>query len=172
MSRTTRREPRVPQETSDLIKEMAARTAWGAERIRGELLKLGVKVSKRRVQRYMRGVRDPKRPPQEWKTFLANHAKDVWACDFIETFDVWFRPVYAFFIVEHESRHPIHFNVTRSPSDEWVARQLREATPFGDGPRFLIRDRDDRYGPQFKAVAKGAGIEAFMWRCRSCRRQV
>ena len=166
-SRTTRREPRIPQDTIDLIKKMAAENAWGAERIRGELLKLGIKVSKRTVQRHMRGVRDPKKPPQDWKTFLANHAKDVWACDFIQAFDVLFRPIFAFFIVEHESRRVVHFNVTRSPSDDWVAQQLRDATPYGVGPRFLIRDRDDKYGPKFKAVAKGAGITILMTAVRA-----
>ena len=110
-SRTSRREPRIPQETIDLIKKMAAENTWGAERIRGELLKLGIPVSKRTVQRHMRGVRDPKKPPQDWKTFLKNHAKDVWACDFIQVFDAFFRPIFAFFIVEHESRRVVHFNV-------------------------------------------------------------
>lgn len=106
---------------------MAAENKWGAERIRGELLELGIAVSKRTVQRHMRGVRNPEKPPQDWKIFLANHAQDVWACDFIRAFDALFRPIFAFFIVEHESREVVHFNVTRSPSDAWVAQQLREA---------------------------------------------
>ena len=153
-SRTTRREPRIPQDTIDLIKKMAAENPWGAERIRGELLKLGIKVSKRTVQRHMRGVREPKEPPQDWKTFLANHAKDVWACDFVQVFDVFFRPIFAFFIIEHESRRVIHFNVTRSPSDAWVAQALREATAYCQGPWFLIRDNDDKFGAKFDAVTK------------------
>ena len=107
----------------------------------------------------MRGVRDPRKPPPGWRTFLANHAKDIWACDLIETFDALFRPVYALFIVEHGSRRPIHFNVTRSPSDEWVAQQLREATPFCQGSRYLIRDNDEKFGPKFAAVAKACGTK-------------
>ena len=158
-SRTSRREPRVPQETIDLIKKIAGENTWGAERIRGELLKLGIKVSKRTVQRHMRGVREPKEPPQDWKTFLANHAKDVWACDFVQVFDVFFRPIFAFFIIEHESRRVIHFNVTRSPNDAWVTQALREATPQCEGPRYLIRDNDDKFGSKFTAVAEGTGIE-------------
>ena len=153
-SRTSRREPRVPQETIDLIKKIAGENTWGAERIRGELLKLGIKVSKRTVQRHMRGVREPKKPPQDWNTFLSNHAKDVWACDFVQVFDVFFRPIFAFFIIEHESRRVIHFNVTRSPNDAWVAQALREATAYCQGPRFLIRDNDDKFGAKFDAVAK------------------
>ena len=126
-----------------------------------------IKVSKRTVQRHMRGVRVPKKPPQDWQTFLANHAKDIWACDFIQAFDALFRPTFALFIVEHESRRVVHFNVTRSPSDDWVAQQLRDATPYGEGPRFLIRDRDDKYGPKFKAVANGAGITTLMTAVRA-----
>ncbi len=143
-SRTSRRDPRIPQETIDLIKKMAAEYTWGAERIRGELLKLGISVSKRTVQRHMRGVRPQRTPAQDWKTFLANHASDVWACDFVQTFDALFRPIFAFFIVEHASRQIVHFNVTRSPSDAWVAQQLRAATPFARGPRYLIRDNSRR----------------------------
>ena len=158
-SRCRRREARLPQETIDLIKRMTAENPWGAERIRGELLKLGIRVSKRTVQRHMRGVRDPKKPPQDWRTFLANHAKDVWACDFIQVYDVLFRPVFAFIIVEHESRRVVHFSVTRSPTDSWVAQQLREATPYCEGPRFLIRDNDSKYGAKFDAVAKACGTK-------------
>ena len=87
-------------------------------------------------------------------TFLANHAKDIWACDFVQTFDAFFRPIFAFFIVEHESRRVVHFNVTRSPNDAWVAQSLKEATAFCQGPRFLIRDNDDKFGAKFDAVAK------------------
>jgi len=119
-----------------------------------DLFKVDIKVSKRTVQRHMRGVRDPKKPPQDWNTFLANHAKDVWACEFVQVFDVFFRPIFAFFIIEHESRRVIHFNVTRSPSDDWVGQALREATAYCQGPRCLIRDNDDKFGAKFDAVAR------------------
>lgn len=88
-----------------------------------------------------------------------NHAKDIWACDFLPIIDVWFRPLYLFFIVELASRRVVHFGVTRSPTDAWVAQQLREATPFGQAPRFLIRDRDSKYGETFARVAVGTSIE-------------
>ena len=164
-SRSTRREPRIPQEIIDLIKKIAGENTWGeeaelpSERIRGELLKLGIKVSKRTVRRHMRGVREPKKPPQEWNTFLANHAKDIWAFDFVQTFDAFFRPIFAFFIVEHESRRVVHFNVTRSPNDAWVAQALKEATAFCEGPRFLIRDNDDKFGAKFDAMAEACGTK-------------
>jgi transposase InsO family protein len=145
-------------ETIALIRKMAdANRLWGAERIRGELLKLGLRVCKRTVQKYMRDAR-PRRPASpRWGTFLREHAKEIWACDFLQLFDAWFRPIFAFFIVEHASRRVVHFGVTRSPADGWVAQQLRNATPFGEGPRFLLRDRDSKFGALFDRVAAGIG---------------
>ncbi len=101
----------------------------------------------------------PRRPRgQPWATFLRNHAQDIWACDFLQVSDIFFRPLFAFFITELGSRRIVHVGVTRSPSDDWVAQQLREATPFGAAPRFLIRDNDAKFGPHFTAVAVGTGI--------------
>src|SRR6266487_5964760 len=108
---------------------MAAKNwLWGAERMRGELLKLHIRVSKRTIQKYMRRVRPKGACGQTWKTFLRNHAAEVWACDFLQVTDLLFRPLFAFFIVELKSRKVIHANVTRSPTDSWMAQQLREAT--------------------------------------------
>ncbi len=159
-SRTTSRDPKLPLETINLIKEMAAANRlWGAERIRGELLKVGIKVAKRTIQRYMRQVRPSRPHGQTWATFLRNHAKDTWACDFLQVTDIFFRPLFAFFITELSSRRIVHVGVTRSPNDEWAAQQLREATPYGEAPKYLIRDNDAKYGPHFGAVAIGIGIE-------------
>src|SRR5918997_4778 len=132
---------------------------WGAERIRGELLKVDIKVAKRTVQRYMRQARPPRPHGQTWATFLQNHAKDIWACDFLQVHDLFFRPLFAFFITDLSSRRVVHIGVTRSPTDEWVAQQLREAMPFGEAPKYLIRDNDAKYGSHFDAVAVGTGIE-------------
>ena len=132
---------------------------WGAERIRGELLKVGIKVAKRTVQRYMRQARPPRPHGQTWTTFLRNHAHDIWACDFLQLTDIFFRPLFAFVITELGSRRIVHVGVTRSPTDEWVAQQLREATPFGAAPEYLIRDNDAKYGAHFDAVTLGTGIE-------------
>ena len=130
---------------------------WGAERNRGELLKLGVKVSKRTIQKYMLKERR-RRSGQTWSTFLKNHFKDVWACDFTVVNDLLFRSWYVFVIMELHTRRIVHAAVTRSPTDEWVAQQLREATPWGEGPKYLIRDRDSKYGKQFAALAGGIKI--------------
>jgi putative transposase len=143
-----------------LIKRVAKENlTWGAERIRGELLKLGIKVSKSTIQKYMKGVRESLTSKQTWATFLRDHASQIWACDFLQTYDVFFCTVFVFVIIELGSRRVVHFGVTRNPTDQWTAQQLREATPFGERPRFLIRDNDSKFGPSFARVAKGTGIE-------------
>ena len=149
-SRSHARAPRIPTETIALIQEMAIKNRlWGVKRIQGELLKLDIKVGKRTIARYIRPVRPPRPHGQTWATFLQNHAREIWACDFLQLHDALFRPLFAFFITELGSRRIVHVGVTRSPTDDWVAQQLREATPFGETPRFLIRDNDAKYGAHF-----------------------
>ncbi len=157
-SRAKSHEPKIAVETITLIKQMATTNRlWGAERIRGELLKVGIKVAKRTVQRYMRQVCTPKSGSQTWATFIRNHAQDIWACDFLPITDIFFRPLFAFVITELGSRRVVHVGVTRSPTDEWVAQQLREATPFSIKPKYLIRDNDAKYASHFHAVALPCG---------------
>jgi transposase InsO family protein len=136
----------------------AANRLWGAERIRGELLKLDIRVAKRTIQKYMREARPP-HSGQTWATFLRNHAHDIWAADFLPITDLLFRPLYAFFVIELASRRVVHMGVTRHPSDRWVAQQLREATPFGQRPKHLITDNDSRFGPRFVQVVRATGID-------------
>jgi len=158
-SRAMAQEPRIAAETIALIKDMAASNRlWGADRIRGELRKLGSNVAKRTIQRHMRQARPSLPRGQTWATFLRNHAKDIWACDFVQLTDAWFRPLFAFVITELGSRRIVHVGVTRAPTDAWVAQHLREAMPFGAAPQYLIRDNDAKYGPRFDAVATGTGI--------------
>jgi len=134
-SKAHSRKPRLSPEAISLIKVMATTNRlWGAERIRGELLKLDIHVSKRTIQKYMKHARPKRARGQNWKTFLRNHAGEIWACDFLQVTDLFFRPLFAFFIIELKSRKVIHVNVTRSPTDAWVAQQLREATPYGQTP--------------------------------------
>jgi len=159
-SRAASLKPRLSQETVALIKEMARdNRLWGAERIRGELLKLGIHVSKRTIQKYMRQVRATRPRGQTWRTFLQTHAQQIWACDFLPVTDLFFRSLFAFFVIELHSRRVIHVGVTRSPTDAWTAQQLREATPYGQGPKYLIRDRDSKFGPSFARVAATSGIK-------------
>jgi transposase InsO family protein len=116
-------------------------------------------VAKSSIQKYTQGRHAIGPTGQAWGTFLRNHASEIWACDFLQTYDALFRTIFVFVIIELESRRVVHVNVTRHPTDAWVAQQLREATPFGEGPRFLIRDNDSKYGAQFQHVADGATIE-------------
>src|SRR5438876_8615396 len=132
---------------------------WGAERIRGELLKLDIHVCKRTIQKYMRHVRFKRPGGQNWATFLQNHAADIWACDFLQITDLFFRSLFAFFIIELKSRKVMHVGVTRSPTDAWTAQQLREATPYGQTPKYLIRDHDRKFGPCFARVHETSGIK-------------
>ena len=159
-SKTHTRQPKVAAETIALIRQMAMENRlWGAERIRGELLKLGLRVCKRTIQKYMRTVRTHQPRGQKWSTFLRNHAGQIWACDFLQITDLFFRPLFAFFLIELKSRKVIHVGVTRSPTDAWVAQQLREATPYGQAPKYLIRDNDSKFGPSFARVARTSGIK-------------
>jgi putative transposase len=144
---------RLPSATIALIRQLAQENRlWGAERIRGELLKLGIHVSKRTIQKYRHHL--PRLPSgsQSWSTFVRNHAKQIWACDFIQTYDVFFRAIFVFVIIELGSRRVVYVNVTRSPTDGWVAQQWRNATPFSTGPRYLIRNNDGKYGEHFARV--------------------
>jgi transposase InsO family protein len=158
-SKAASAKPKIAVETITLIKTMAlSNRLWGAERIRGELLKLGIDVSKRTIQKYMRKPRA--RPTsQTWGSFLHNHAHEIWACDFLPVTDLFFRSVFAFFLIELQSRKVIYVAVTRHPTDAWVAQQLREATPYGQAPRFLIRDNDAKFGPLFARVASSSGTK-------------
>lgn len=157
--------PRVAKSAIELIQRMARENRlWGAERIRGELLKLGIRVSKRTIQRLLRAPRPPG-DRQWWRTFLQNHT--VWACDFLQLYDVWFRPIFAFFIVDVNTKRVVHVGVTRSPSRTWVAQQIRNATPFGEGPEFIIRDRDTKFGADFDRAAISAGSRVIKCPVRS-----
>jgi hypothetical protein len=159
-SKTSSNKPKVAVETITLIRQMAKdNRLWGAERIRGELLKLGLRVCKRTIQKYMRNVRTKPPRGQKWSTFLRTHAADIWACDFLLVSDLFFRPLFAFFLIELQSRKVIHVGVTRSPTDAWVAQQLREATPYGQAPKYLIRDNDSKFGSCFAWVARTSGIK-------------
>jgi len=157
---TSARKAKVSAETIALIGEMAAANRlWGAERIRGELLKLNIRVATWTIQTSMRAARAPRQSGQTWATFLRTPASGIWACDVLPVTDLLFRQVDAFFIVELATRRVVHMAVTRHPSDAWVAQQLRDATPERTAPTDLIRDNDSRFGPDFARVAAASGIK-------------
>ena len=141
--------PRGPAEAA----HRRAPVAVVASRDRHRPAKVGIKVSERTIQKYMRGVRSCG-GGQSWATFLKNHAERMWVCDFIQTHDLLFRPVYAFFLVHLASRRVVHIAATRHPTQAWTAQQLRNATMDGEAPAILLRDRDDKFGP---ALHQGIG---------------
>ncbi len=163
----SRGRPRLAPEVRDLIIRMARENPfWGAQRIRGELLGLGYEVGRETVRRYMHEARR-RRPSQTWRTFLRNHAPDIWACDFFAVPTLSFRTLYVFFFIEHGRRRLLHVNVTAHPTANWVWCQLIQATPWGEQPRFLLRDRDASFGRAFVARARAIGIETVLspFRC-------
>ena len=158
--RKSQGKPKTSTETIALIRKMAKENQlWEAERIRGELLKLGIEVSKRSIQKYMPKDRKEHSSSQTWATFLKNQASNTWACDFTVVYDWLFRQWYIFVVLELKTRRIVHTGVTKYPTDEWAAQQLREATPWGEGPKYLIRDRDKKYATHFSTVADATGIK-------------
>jgi transposase InsO family protein len=150
--------PKVPLETRDLIREMSrANPLWGAPRIHGELMKLGIEISQAAVSKYM--VRRRKPPSQTWRTFLSNHAKDIVSIDFFTVPTVTFRILFVFVVLSNDRRHVVHFNVTESPTAVWTGQQIIEAFPWDTAPRFILRDRDGIYGDDFVRRVHSMGIE-------------
>ena len=149
--------PSISMELRDLIRRMsAANPLWGAPRIHGELLKLGIKVSQATASKY---ILRPRRPPsQAWRTFLKNHPWDLMALDFFTVPTATFRVLFVLVLLTHRRRRLVHFNVTEHPTAEWTARQLLEAGGHEEAPRYLIRDRDQVYGDRFCRQAKALGI--------------
>jgi transposase InsO family protein len=133
-----------------------ANPRWGDPRIHGELLKLGIQISQGTVAKYM--VRHKKPPSQTWRTFLKNHAKDLVSIDFFVVPTITFQLLFAFVILGHDRRRPVHFAVTANPTAEWTARQLLEAFPWDNAPRYLLRDRDAIYGEKFCQTSRWMGI--------------
>jgi transposase InsO family protein len=137
--------PQVETNLRALIRRMNIENPlWGAPRIHGELLKLGFNVAQSSVAKYMLRRRGP--PSQGWRTFLRNHTPDVAAMDLFVVPTIGFDLLYAFVIVRLDRRDLVWINVTVNPSAEWIARQLTEAFPWDEAPRYMIRDRDRIYG--------------------------
>jgi putative transposase len=152
-SRHRRGRPAIGRELRDLIRRMSrANPLWGAPRIHGELLKLGLTVSQATVSKYMPRQRRP--PSQVWRTFLKNHAQDLIALDFFTVPTATFRVLFVLVVLSHGRRRLRHFNITEHPTAEWTARQLIEACGPEDSPRYLIRDRDQVYGERFSRQAR------------------
>jgi transposase InsO family protein len=149
--------PKVALEIRQLIREMSlANPLWGAPRIHGELLKLGIEIGQTSVAKYMARHRSP--PSQGWKTFLRNHADGIASIDLFVVSTLSFRLLYGLLILKHGRRQMLWLGVTAHPTAEWITRQLTEACNWEPVPNYIIRDRDGVYGEIFKRRLRAMGI--------------
>ena len=149
--------PQIDAELRGLIRQMSMENLlWGAPRIHGELLKLGFELAQSSVAKYMVKRRGP--PSQGWRTFLQNHAPDIAAMDFFVVPSLGFKLLYGFVIIRLDRRDLVWINVTTNPTAEWVARQITEAFPWDEAPRYVIRDRDQIYGAVVTRRLRAMGI--------------
>jgi putative transposase len=150
--------PRVSKEVRDLIRQMSTTNPlWGAPRIHGELLKLGIDISQATVSKYM--VKPEHRPSQSWQTFLKNHAADMVSIDFFTVPTATFKIFYVFLVLDNARRKIVHFNVTTNPTATWTGQQIAEAFPWETAPTYLIRDNDGIYGFDFTRRVSALGIK-------------
>ena len=158
--------PGVPKDVRQLIRTMSRQNPlWGAPRIHGELLKLGIDIGETSVGKYI--VRHRKPPSQTWRTFLDNHVKTMVSVDFFTVPTIRFQVLYVFLVLAHDRRRILHFNVTAHPTAEWTGQQLREAFPYDRIPRYLLRDRDGIFGDDFTRQVKAMGIKEVLSAPRS-----
>jgi transposase InsO family protein len=149
--------PSTPAEIRDFIREMSiANPLWGAPRIHGELLKLGIDVGQTTVAKYMAKTRRP--PSQGWKTFLVNHADGIASMDLFVVPTISFRLLYGFLILLHARRELLWLGVTAHPTAEWIAQQITEAFGWRNAPRYVVRDRDRVYAARFIQRVRAMGI--------------
>ena len=137
-----------------IFQMVAENPTWGAPRIHGELLMLGFHLSERTISRWMK--RTPRGPDQakRWLAFLRNHREAIAAMDFFTVPTITFGVLYCFFIISHDRRRILHVNVTKHPTSAWIIQQLREAFPFEASHKYLIFDRDQKFGFEVIAAVK------------------
>ncbi len=158
--------PTVPREIRDLIRKMSRENLlWGAPRIHGELLKLGIEIGQTSVSKYMIRQRTP--PSQSWRTFLENHLQSLVSVDFFTVPTLRFQVLYVFLVLAHDRRRILHFGVTVHPTAEWTAQQLRDAFPWDTAPRYLLRDRDRIFGDDFTQQVQDMDIQEVLSAPRS-----
>ena len=156
----------IPKDVRELIRTVSRENPiWGAPKIHGELLKLGIDIGETSVSKYM--VRRRRPPSQTWKTFLDNHVKSIVSVDFFTVPTIRFQVLYVFLILAHERRRIVHFGVTAHPTAEWTAQQLREAFPWETAPRYLLRDRDRIFGQEFVDQVQALGSKQVLSAPRS-----
>src|SRR6266481_5065355 len=156
-SRSRGGRPQIEIELRALIRQMSMENLlWGAPRIHGELLKLGFELAQSSAAKYM--VKRCGPPSQGWRIFLRNHAADVAAMDLFVVPTIGFDLLYVLVIVQLARRDLVWISVTPHPTADWIARQIPEAFPWNEAPRYLIRDRDRVYGAAAMRRLRAMGI--------------
>ena len=151
--------PKITEEIRALIQRLATENpSWGAPKMHGELQKLGFVVSERTVARYLRRIRRRGDPAHQWRAFLQNHREVLVAFDFFTVPTLTFRLLYCFFVIEHNRRRILHFNVTCHPNAEWVLQQLREAFPEAGPYRYAIFDHDSKFDTNVNDFLRATGL--------------
>jgi putative transposase len=160
-SRRREGRPSIDRELIRLIRRMwEANPTWGSPRIRDELAKLGLRFSDSTIRKYR--PKSTRSPSQSWKTFLKNHMGHTAAIDFFTVPTATFRVLYVFIVLAHQRRKVVHFAVNEAPTAFWSGQQMANAFPFGNPPRFLLRDRDAIYGSEFRSRVAGLGMEEIL----------
>ncbi len=158
----------VDRDTHKLIPQMCrANPLWGAPRIHGELLKLGIKISQATVAKYM--LRRRHSPSPTWRSFPRKHALGIAAIDMFIVPSATFRLLFVMLILAHDRWKIVRFDVTQHPTAAWLSRQLTEAFPWDTAPRFLLRDRDSSYGTAFGQRVDAMGVSEVLIAPRSPR---
>lgn len=150
----------VNEELRELIFRMVAENStWGAPRIHGELKMLGFNLSERTVLRWMQRAPKNAEPAKRWVAFLNNHRESIAAMDFFTVPTLTFGVLYCFFVIAHDRRRILHWNVTRYPTSAWTIQRLREAFPYDSAPRYLIFDRGAQFNNELIQAVKSFGIQ-------------
>jgi putative transposase len=158
--------PSINAEIIALVRKMAAANPlWGAPRIHGELLKLGIEVAERTVSRLI--PKRPTPPSQTWRTFLTNHVRDLVSIDFFTVPTARLRVLFVLVVLAHDRRRVLHFNVTEHPTAAWTAQQIVDSFPDDTAPSYLLRDRDTIYGDSFRQRVKGMRIQEVLTAARN-----
>lgn len=166
--RTLAGRKRVSRELRALIFRMVAENpTWGAPRIHGELLKLRFDISERTVSRWVQRAPKNPEPARRWQVFLQNHREVIAAMDFFTVPTLTFNILYCFFVIAHDRRRVLHCNVTRHPTGSWITQQLREAFPYDHRHRFLLHDRDSKFGEAVATAVEAIGLKAVRTSFRS-----
>jgi len=162
--------PRISEEIRQLIRRMKTdNPGWGAPRIHGELLQLGFHISEPTVSRYLHRLkrRTDNEKAKRWLAFLNNHREVIAAFDFFTVPTLTFRVLYCFFVIKHHRRLILHFNATTHPTSDWIVQQLREALPLPCPYRYILFDRDRKFGGEVREFLKASGIKAVRTSVRS-----